>query len=87
MYFSFYSSKRILYKHSYNIIQMDHYHSFLESMMEEIRQNNSLTEEEKENELMPWEEEMAELEYRMEKGYDIEPAWEEETYKNETKND
>lgn len=57
-------------------------------MMEEIRQNNSLTEEEKEDELMPWEEEMAELEYRMEKGYDIEPAWEvEETYENETKND
>jgi hypothetical protein len=67
---------------------MDHYHSFLESIMEEIRQSNILTEEEKENELMPWEEEMTELEYRMEKGYDIEPAWEvEETYENETKNE
>jgi hypothetical protein len=45
--------------------------------MEEIRQNNELTDEEKEDELSPWQEELDELESLMEQGYEIEPAWDE----------
>jgi hypothetical protein len=56
---------------------MNHYHSYLESLMEEIRQNNELTNEEKEDELSPWQEELDELESLMEQGYEIEPAWDE----------